>query len=59
MAALQEISIKVSFFSTQNSLLPDRYSQTPIRSDFTEERQGVLAQKGKPEKSLGFEAKVA
>ena len=31
MAALQEISTKVSFFSTQNPLLPNRYSQNMQR----------------------------
>ena len=43
MAALQEISTKVSFFSTQNPLLPNRYLQIPTCSVITEERQSLLA----------------
>ena len=43
LAALQEISIKVSFISTQNPLLPDGYSKLPKCSVFAGERQSLLA----------------
>ena len=43
LAALQEISIKVSFISTQNPLLPDGYSKLPKYSVFAGERQSLLA----------------
>ena len=43
LAALQEISIKVSFISAQNPLLPDGYSNLPTYNVFTEERPSLLA----------------
>ena len=43
LAALQEISIKVSFISTQNPLLPDGYSKLPKCSVFAGKRQSLLA----------------
>ena len=52
MAALQEVSTKVSFFSTQNPLLPDGYSNLPTYCVFTEERQSLLAKKANLETKL-------
>ena len=43
LAALQEISIKVSFISAQNPVLPCGYSNLPTHRVFTEERQSLLA----------------
>ena len=38
-----EKSVKVSFFSTQNPLLPDLYSNLTTYSAFTEDRQNLIA----------------
>ena len=43
LAVFQEISIKVSFISAQNPLLPEGYSNSPTYRVFAAERQSLLA----------------